>query len=160
MTERTTDDFVAAFDGIDDLPDSVDRAAVKRMQFVATALDDAVEIPGTTVKIGLDPILGLLPGAGDLAAGALSLYIVAESARLGVTMTTLVHMLANIALDVGVGSVPYVGDAFDVVWKANKRNVKLAMRDVADASAEAAGTAAEATGADGADDGPVEIEIE
>lgn len=163
MTDHSTDDLTAAFDGIDDLPDTVDRAAVERMRFVATAMDDAVEVPGTNFKVGIDPILGLIPGGGDLAAGAISLYIVAESARLGVSLTTLIHMLGNIALDVGVGSVPYVGDAFDAVWKANKRNVKLAVRDLADAGADAAGAAAEATGGSAgadSDDGPVEIEID
>jgi len=131
-----------AFDvAIDDLPDSVDRAAVARMRLVARVLDDSVRIPGTGFRIGLDPLLGLLPVAGDAVSGALSLYIVAESARLGVPYSTLLRMLAHIAIDVTGGSVPVVGDLFDAVWKANTRNVSLALDDLRDGDAEASRTA-------------------
>jgi hypothetical protein len=142
-----SDDLTAAFDArIDDLPASVDRAAVGRMRFVARVLDDSIRIPGTDVRIGLDPLLGVLPVAGDVASGVLSLYIVAESARLGVPYTTLVRMLAHIAIDVAGGSIPIVGDIFDAAWKANTRNLDLALDDLA---------------ADGAASRPaVEIEIE
>lgn len=115
----------------DDLPASVDRAAIRRMRFVARVLDDSVRIPGTEFRIGLDPVLGLLPVAGDAVSGALSLYIVVESARLGVSFRTLVRMLAHIAIDVAGGSVPVVGDLFDAAWKANTRNVSLALADLA-----------------------------
>jgi hypothetical protein len=126
-----SDDLASAFDArIDDLPQSVDRAAVRRMRFVARVLDDSVRVPGTDFRIGLDPLLGLLPGAGDAVSGALSLYIVVESARLGVSYRTLVRMLAHIAIDVAGGSVPVVGDLFDAVWKANTRNVGLALADL------------------------------
>jgi hypothetical protein len=126
------DDRTAALDAhIDDLPASVDRAAVGRMRFVARALDDSVRIPGTDVRIGLDPLLGLLPVAGDVASGVLSLYVVAESARLGVSYRALVRMLVHIAIDVAGGSIPVVGDLFDAAWKANTRNVALALADLA-----------------------------
>lgn len=130
---RTTmsDDLTAAFDArIDDLPASVDRAAVGRMRLVARVLDDSIRIPGTDVRIGLDPLLGVLPVAGDVASGVLSLYIVAESARLGVSYTTLVRMLAHVAIDVAGGSIPVVGDIFDAAWKANTRNLDLALDDL------------------------------
>lgn len=123
-------DVDATFEGIEELPESVDTAAIERMQFVASVLDDSIRVPGTSYRIGLDPLIGLVPGGGDLLAGVLSLYIVAESARLGVSVGTLVHMLANVALDVGAGSIPYFGDVFDAGWKANKRNVRLAMREL------------------------------
>ena len=116
---------------IDDLPASVDRAAVRRMRFVARVLDDSVRIPGTSFRIGIDPLLGLLPVAGDLVSGALSLYVVLEAARLGVPYGTLVRMLANVAIDVAGGSVPVIGDLFDAAWKANTRNVGLALDDLA-----------------------------
>lgn len=127
-----SNDLASAFDErIDDLPPSVDRAAVGRMRFVARVLDDSVRIPGTGVRIGLDPLLGLLPVAGDAVSGVLSLYIVAESARLGVSYRALARMLAHIGIDVAGGSIPVVGDLFDAAWKANTRNVSLALADLA-----------------------------
>ena len=77
-------------------------------------------------------MLGVLPVAGDVVSAGFSLYIVAESAYLGVSFTTLVRMLANITADVASGSVPVVGTLFDAVWKANKRNVELAAQDLAE----------------------------
>lgn len=109
------------------LPASVDRAAVERMRLVAHVLDEGFRVPGIDYRFGIDPVLGILPGAGDLFSGGLSLYIVVEAARLGVSYGTLLRMIANVALDVGVGSIPILGDAFDVVWKANKRNFELAV---------------------------------
>jgi hypothetical protein len=127
-----SNDLASAFDErIDDLPPSVDRAAVGRMRFVARVLDDSVRIPGTGVRIGLDPLLGLLPVVGDAVSGVLSLYIVAESARLGVSYRALARMLAHIGIDVAGGSIPVVGDLFDAAWKANTRNVSLALADLA-----------------------------
>lgn len=131
-TQRSPDATVGdAFDG--ELPESVDRAAVRRMQAVARLLDESVRLPGTRFRVGLDPIVGLLPGAGDALTGALSLYVVVEAARLGVTYTTLVRMLANVGVDVVGGSIPVLGDLFDAVWKANVRNVDLALADLASA---------------------------
>jgi hypothetical protein len=128
---------------LDDLPASVDRAAVKRMRFVARVLDDSVRIPGTEFRIGLDPVLGLLPVAGDAVSGALSLYIVVESARLGVSPKTLFGMLANVGVDVAGGSIPVVGDLFDAAWKANTRNLRLALSELADADEAPSRTAVE-----------------
>jgi hypothetical protein len=130
---RSLDD---SFDGDVDLPPTVDEAAIRRMEFVSSLLDESLEIPGTGVKIGLDPVLGAVPGAGDAVAAGISLYLVLESARLGVSLTTLVRMLANVAVDVAVGSVPVVGVLFDALWKANVKNLELALEDLA-AAAEA-----------------------
>lgn len=113
------------------LPNSVDEAALKRMETVAYLLDESVRVPIVGVRVGVDPILGILPVAGDVASGVLSMYIVAESAYLGVSFKTLVTMLANITIDVGGGSIPYVGTVFDAFWKANKRNVALALEELA-----------------------------
>jgi hypothetical protein len=117
-------------DGTDasDTPDTP--PGLRRARRVATLLDDAVTIPGIGVKIGLDSVVGLLPVSGDIAAGVLSLYIVAEAVRAGVPGTVVLRMLFNIAVDTAVGSVPVVGDAFDVLWKANRRNVRLFERAV------------------------------
>lgn len=114
----------------DGLPDSVDRAAVGRMRLAARLLDDSIRVPGTRFRVGIDPLLGLVPGAGDALTGALSLYVVVEAARLGVSYATLVRMLANVAVDVAGGSVPLLGDVFDAAWKANVRNVELALADL------------------------------
>jgi hypothetical protein len=124
---------------LDDL--DVDRSALSgpearalgRMAAVAWLLDDAIRVPGTGRRIGLDPVVGVLPVAGDLATAAISLYIVAEAALAGVSRRTLAAMLANVAIDAGAGSVPVVGDLFDAGWKANRRNVELAARDLAEA---------------------------
>jgi hypothetical protein len=101
-----------------------------RLRTLATALDESVPVPGTGFRIGIDPLLGLLPVVGDVAAGALSLVIVAVAAWHGVRKRTLVRMLGNIAADTLVGSVPVVGDLFDAYWKANVRNVDLAAADL------------------------------
>lgn len=88
-------------------------------------LDNAISIPGLGYRIGLDPLIGLLPGGGDLMTGLISIYIVAEAARLGVPAATLGRMGVNILLELIVGTLPMVGDLFDVVWKANAQNVAL-----------------------------------
>jgi hypothetical protein len=113
-----------------EIPETVDRAAIKRMKTVAKLLDEAVRIPGIGVRVGIDPVLGLAPISGDLASAALSMYIVVESARLGVSFTTLVRMIANVSIDVLGSAIPYVGTLFDVFWKANKKNVELALDDL------------------------------
>jgi len=136
------------YDG--EIPDSVDADAIRRMETVARVLDESVRIPGTSFRIGVDPILGVLPVAGDAVSAVCSLYIVAESAYLGVSYTTLLRMLGNVTVDYVGGSIPYVGTLFDAFWKANKRNVELALQDLAAAF----------DGTDSTDDGAVEIPVE
>lgn len=101
------------------------RAALQRTRAVARILDESVRVPGTTFRIGVDPVLGVLPISGDIAAALLSLYIVLEAARIGVPSRTLALMGINIAVDIVSGSVPVLGTLFDAVWKANVRNVEL-----------------------------------
>jgi len=98
-------------------------AGLDRARMVGNLLDDAVTVPGTSFKIGLDPILGILPGGGDLVAAVGSLYIVFEAARAGVPRSELQKMLGIVAVDVVAGSVPIIGVLFDAFWKANKWNV-------------------------------------
>lgn len=126
------DRIATAFDGIepDELPESVDHAAVRRIRRVAYFLDQSIPIPGTDYRIGVDPILSAIPGAGDAVSAAISLYIVAESARLGVSFTTLLRMLATVALDALAGAVPVVGPVFDAMFKANKWNVELLLEEL------------------------------
>ncbi len=101
---------------------------IARIDALATLLDTAFILPGTNVRFGLDALIGLVPGIGDGITTALSLYIVHEARQLGAPRHLLFRMLANVALDGVVGAVPVVGDAFDVMWRANRRNVRL-LRD-------------------------------
>ncbi|PSP77765.1 DUF4112 domain-containing protein [Halobacteriales archaeon QS_1_68_20] len=123
-------------DGTDlsELPESVDRDAIERMRTAARLLDESVTIPGTNYRVGIDPILSVLPVGGDAAGAVLSLYIVAEATRLGVSTGTVVRMLANVAVDATGGSVPVLGTVFDATWKANKWNVKLAVEDLVESA--------------------------
>lgn len=105
--------------------------AFKRLRQISHVLDNAIPVPGTKVRVGLDPIVGLLPGGGDVLTGLLSVYIVFEGARMGVPAATLGRMGMNILLDVLTGTVPVLGDLFDVTWKANSQNVKLLEKHIA-----------------------------
>ena len=115
----------------DDLPATVDDGAIDRMRFVAHTLDEGIRIPRTDARVGLDPIVGILPGAGDTAAAVVSLYLVVEAARMGVSRSTLLRMLANVGVDAVAGSVPVLGVLFDSFWKANAWNLELALEDLA-----------------------------
>ena len=139
MVSQATSSLESQFDGIEEVPDSVDEAAVRRMRFVANLLDDSIRVPGTDFRIGIDPILGILPGAGDAVAAAMSVYIVLESARLGVPFLTLLRMMANVTLDFAIGSVPVIGTLFDAAWKANQTNVELAVEHLGGESIEVVG---------------------
>jgi uncharacterized protein DUF4112 len=103
-------------------------AAVSRF---AHWLDAGFRIPGTSVRFGLDPILGLIPGGGDAAGAVLAGWIVIEAVRLGASRATLLRIAGNVALDAALGAVPFVGDIFDFAWKANLRNVALLERHLA-----------------------------
>ena len=100
-------------------------ARVARINALATLLDTALVIPGTTVRFGLDALIGLFPAVGDIITTALSLFIVHEAYQLGAPRHVIVRMLGNVALDGVFGTVPLVGDAFDVLWRANRRNMRL-----------------------------------
>ena len=106
----------------------IDRPAVTRAKGLARVLDDLIRIPGTNIGIGLDPIIGLIPGVGDMAGGLLSTYILMVAARQGVPTSVLLRMLGNIAIDGLVGVIPVLGDLFDFGLKANRRNVDLLER--------------------------------
>jgi hypothetical protein len=91
-------------------------------------LDEAFRIPGTGVRFGLDGIIGLVPGLGDVLAGLLSLIIPVAAWIRGVPYVTLVRMAVNLGIGVLVGSIPILGDAFDIAWKPNRRNYQLLQR--------------------------------
>src|SRR6516164_9811216 len=97
---------------------------VARLDALANLLDTAFILPGTNVRFGLDAMVGLVPGIGDVITTVMSLYIVHEARQVGAPPHIL-RMLANVMLDGIVGAVPVVGDAFDVLWRANRRNMRL-----------------------------------
>jgi hypothetical protein len=96
-----------------------------RLDMLASLLDTALVVPGTNIRFGVDAIIGLVPGIGDAITTVVSLYIVHEARQLGAPWHVVSRMLANVALDGVVGAVPILGDAFDVMWRANRRNVAL-----------------------------------
>ncbi len=98
---------------------------VDRLRSLAHLLDDAIPIPGTNYRVGIDPILGLFPGIGDYLGMILSAYIVFQAFRMEVPKETLLRMGVNVAIDTLVGIVPVLGDLFDAGWKANQKNIAL-----------------------------------
>ncbi|MEQ8536013.1 MAG: DUF4112 domain-containing protein [Coleofasciculus sp. D1-CHI-01] len=100
-------------------------STLRRLRRLSHLLDNAIPIPGTPWRFGLDPVLGLLPGAGDFLGTAFSAYIVIEAARIGIPRSLLGQMVINILLDTVIGSVPVVGDIADATWKANAKNIEL-----------------------------------
>jgi hypothetical protein len=102
-----------------------DEARLKRIRLLSRLLDEQFRIPGTMYRVGLDGLLGLIPGVGDAAGALLSAYIVYEAIRLGAPSTVLLRMIANIGIDTVGGAIPVVGDIFDMAWKTNKKNAAL-----------------------------------
>jgi hypothetical protein len=96
-----------------------------RMHRMAWLLDNSIRVPGFNYRIGIDPLLGLLPGIGEAAGGVLSMYIIAEAARGGLPRAIILRMALNLALEMVIGTIPLIGDLFDMTWKANLRNMRL-----------------------------------
>jgi len=111
-------------------PDGADRRRLEALQRWANVLDAAFRIPGTSIRFGLDALIGLVPGAGDAVAAVFSAVIVLQAARMGLPRVIITRMLLNSLLDLLVGAVPLAGDLFDMGWKANLRNVTLLDRYV------------------------------
>ncbi|WP_366657783.1 DUF4112 domain-containing protein [Fodinicurvata sp. EGI_FJ10296] len=108
---------------------SVDEARrLRRLQSLARVMDSAVSVPGTRWRVGLDPIIGLVPGIGDAAGLAVSAYGLIEARRLGIPKSLMLRMMANIGIDAAVGAIPLFGDLFDAGFKANIRNLRLIER--------------------------------
>lgn len=99
--------------------------AIENARRVAVLLDSAITIPGFRWKIGLDPLLGLLPGSGDVVSGLLSLYVLGVALHLRLPRHVIIRMGLNTLLDVLLGMLPLVGDVADFFWKSNRRNIRL-----------------------------------
>jgi len=104
----------------------------ERLRWLEILLDEAFVIPGTGIRFGLDGIIGLVPGLGDVLAGLLSLILPLAAWVRGVPYITLVRMFINISIGLLVGTIPIAGDAFDIFWKANRRNYRLLTRSIAE----------------------------
>jgi hypothetical protein len=100
----------------------------ENLDLYAHLLDDWFHIPFTPIRIGLDGLIGLIPGLGDILAGIASFVLVFAAWIRGVPYITLVRMMVNLGLEVLIGSIPLFGDIFDIAWKANRRNYKLMTR--------------------------------
>jgi hypothetical protein len=116
-------------------------AALKRLQTIANLLDSAFTIPGTKQRVGVDAIIGLLPGLGDVATTLLSSYIVWEARNLGVSKFALTRMLANLGIHATVGSIPVFGDIFDAFFRVNQRNMRILRGQLGRLRADASATA-------------------
>jgi hypothetical protein len=124
-----SDGFVGARFSGDAGGSRADRIA--RIDALARLMDTAFVVPGTGIRFGLDAVIGLVPGVGDMITTVISLYIVNEARALGAPPWLVARMVANVALDGLVGAVPLVGDAFDVAFRANRRNMALLLDHLA-----------------------------
>jgi hypothetical protein len=101
--------------------------SIRELKRLSRIMDASIGIPGTKYQFGADALIGLIPGVGDFAGVIISLYIVARCTRLGLPKRLIARMIGNVILDGFVGTVPVAGDLFDVVFKANLRNVNAAL---------------------------------
>src|SRR5262245_53475060 len=105
--------------------------SLARLEALAKLMDSAFLVPGTNVRMGLDGILGLVPVVGDLISGAISSYLIWEARRLGASRWVIGRMAANTLIDTTFGAIPIVGDAFDVLFRTNVRNLALLRKHLA-----------------------------
>ena len=110
----------------------------RRYAAVSRVLDDLVPIPGTSQRVGLDPVIGLIPWFGDLVSAAVGFWLIAEAARFRIPSVVLVRMVLNTTVDLLVGAIPFIGDLFDVVSRSNSRNLALFRLHATDVTASTA----------------------
>ncbi len=99
--------------------------SLRRLDRYARMLDSRFRVPFTRIRFGLDPVIGLLPGIGDVAGLGLSLYLIGEAIKIGAGPKTITKMMGNVLIEFVIGLVPLLGDVFDLLWKANDRNAAL-----------------------------------
>ena len=99
--------------------------AIRRMELMAKLLDNAFVIPGTNQRVGIDAIIGLVPGLGDIATTLLSSYVIWEARNLGVSRVAIGKMLTNLAIHASIGAIPILGDVFDAFFRVNQRNMRI-----------------------------------
>jgi hypothetical protein len=103
-------------------------ATQRRLRHIAKLLDSQIRVPGIGVRIGADAILGLVPGIGDAVSGLIGAYLIYEAHRLGVPRSALLRMIANLAVDTAIGTIPVAGDIWDFLFRANDRNMQILAR--------------------------------
>jgi hypothetical protein len=113
--------------------------SVTRLEGLARLMDGAFVLPGTNIRVGLDVIVGLVPVAGDVISGVISSYMIWEARQLGAPKWLIARMMANTLLDTTVGAIPVLGDAFDVMFRANMKNMALLRRHMEKRGLAAAG---------------------
>ncbi|MCU1226439.1 MAG: hypothetical protein JWQ42_4532 [Edaphobacter sp.] len=97
----------------------------ENLDLLSHVLDDFIKVPGTSIRFGLDGIVGVIPGIGDVIGGIASCIIIVAAWIRGVSYGTVLRMVANVGIEVVVGSIPVLGDMFDIAWRANRRNYAL-----------------------------------
>ena len=102
--------------------------SVARVEAFARLMDGAFVLPGTNIRLGLDSIIGLVPVAGDVISGLVSSYLIWEARQLGAPQWLIARMVANTLLDTTIGAIPVIGDAFDIIFRANMKNMALLRR--------------------------------
>jgi hypothetical protein len=107
-------------------------AILRDLRRISRIMDSSIGIPFTRIRFGLDSLIGLIPGAGDAATMLVSLYAIMQARDLGVSKTVLMKMARNTLIDAGLGSIPIVGDVFDVFYKSNQRNLELVLSEFPD----------------------------
>ena len=105
---------------------------LRKMRAISRVMDSAVKVPGTSYRFGLDPIIGLIPGGGDVVTFLIAAYPLLKSKTLGLPRHMVARMAGNIALDLAVGAIPLLGDLFDFAFKANRRNLALVEKHLAE----------------------------
>lgn len=101
------------------------KSALKRLRRFAHMMDEAIEVPVINYRIGLEPLIGLIPGLGDAAGAIVAAYVPFEAMQLGASWRVIGRMVVNLLIDALVGAIPLLGDLFDFAFKANRRNVEL-----------------------------------
>jgi hypothetical protein len=114
-------------------------AAERRIGRVTTLLDEVVSVPGTRVRFGIDPIIGLVPIVGDAVAAIVGIWVIAEATRFGIPRIVVARMSVNLLVDLAVGAIPILGDLFDLAFRSNARNLALFRRHALDPGASTRG---------------------
>ena len=115
------------------------QAAERRIGRVTHALDELVSVPGTPIRVGLDPVIGLIPVVGDAVAAAVGLWVIGEAARFGIPRIVLGRMAVNLVVDLAIGAIPLLGDIFDFAFRSNSANLELFRRHALDPGASTRG---------------------
>lgn len=110
---------------VEKLDDHDVQATLDRLEALSRVLDSAVKIPGTDVRVGVDALIGMVPVVGDIVSKLISSYLILEARRLGASKWLIARMATNTTVDMIVGAVPVVGDVFDVMYRANEKNIRL-----------------------------------